>query len=44
VVLVRSTIEINKSTFSPEEYFDIKELFKVIVEKQAEQIVFKKKS
>lgn len=43
-VLVRSVIEINKSVFSPEEYFDIKELFKVIVEKQAEQIVFKKKS
>ena len=44
IVLVRSVIEINKSVFSPEEYFDIKELFKVIVEKQAEQIVFKKKS
>jgi len=43
-VMVRSVIEINKSVFSPEEYFDIKELFKVIVEKQAEQIVFKKKS
>ncbi|MDQ8003165.1 MAG: DUF3857 domain-containing protein [Pedobacter sp.] len=44
VVLVTSIIEINKSVFSPEEYFDIKELFKIIVEKQAEQIVFKKKS
>lgn len=44
IVLVKSVIEINKSVFSPEEYFDIKELFKVIVEKQAEQIVFKKKS
>ena len=43
-VLVRSTIEINKTLFTPEEYFNIKELFKVIVEKQAEQIVFKKKS
>ncbi|WP_343531914.1 DUF3857 domain-containing protein [Pedobacter sp.] len=43
-VMVRSIIEINKTIFSPEEYFDIKELFKVIVEKQAEQIVFKKKS
>jgi hypothetical protein len=43
-VLVRSVIEINKALFSPEEYFDIKELFKVIVERQAEQIVFKKKS
>ena len=44
VLLVRSVIEINKTVFSPEEYFHIKELFKVIVEKQAEQIVFKKKS
>ncbi|WP_199117410.1 DUF3857 domain-containing protein [Pedobacter sp. ASV28] len=43
-ILVKSVIEINKSLFSPEEYFDIRELFKVIVEKQAEQIVFKKKS
>ncbi|WP_461790135.1 DUF3858 domain-containing protein [Pedobacter sp.] len=43
-ILVRSVIEINKALFSPEEYFDIKELFKVIVERQAEQIVFKKKS
>ncbi|MCJ0743158.1 DUF3858 domain-containing protein [Pedobacter montanisoli] len=43
-VLVRSTIEINKTLFKPEEYFDIKELFKTIIEKQAEQIVFKKKS
>ncbi|RZJ73436.1 MAG: DUF3858 domain-containing protein, partial [Flavobacterium sp.] len=43
-VLVRSIIEINKSSYSPEDYFNIKELFKVIVERQAEQIVFKKKS
>lgn len=43
-ILVRSVIEINKALFAPEEYFDIKELFKVIVERQAEQIVFKKKS
>jgi hypothetical protein len=44
MVLVRSMIEINKSSYSPEDYFNIKELFKVIVERQAEQIVFKKKS
>lgn len=43
-VLVKSVIEINKSVFKPEEYFDVKELFKIIVEKQAEQIVFKKKA
>ncbi|RZL68843.1 MAG: DUF3857 domain-containing protein [Pedobacter sp.] len=44
MVLVRSMIEINKSFYSAEDYFNIKELFKVIVERQAEQIVFKKKS
>ncbi|MFN0292181.1 DUF3857 domain-containing protein [Pedobacter helvus] len=43
-VLVRSMIEISNSSYSPEDYFNIKELFKVIVERQAEQIVFKKKS
>lgn len=43
-VLIRSVIEINKTVFSPNEYFDLKELFKLVVEKQAEQIVFKKKS
>lgn len=37
-----SRITINKSVFSPEEYFDLKELFKNIVRKQAEQIVIKK--
>ncbi len=43
-LLVRSNIEITKSVYSPDEYFHLKELFKAIVEKQAEQIVFKKKS
>ncbi len=43
-VLVTSIIEINKTVFTPNEYFDVKELFKIIVEKQAEKIVFKKKS
>ncbi|MEJ7558934.1 MAG: transglutaminase domain-containing protein [Pedobacter sp.] len=37
-----SRICINKSIFSPEEYFDLKELFKNIVRKQAEQVVIKK--
>jgi hypothetical protein len=43
-LLVRSNIDLVKSVYTTDEYFDIKELFKVIVEKQAEQIVFKKKS
>ncbi|RZK80368.1 MAG: hypothetical protein EOO92_07770 [Pedobacter sp.] len=37
-----SKISIRKSVFTPEEYFDLKELFKNIVRKQAEQIVIKK--
>lgn len=37
-----SKISINKSIFSSEEYFDLKELFKNIVRKQAEQVVIKK--
>lgn len=43
-LLVRSIININQSVYNPEDYFDLKELFKTIVSKQAEQIVFKKKS
>lgn len=43
-LLVKSIISINKSLYSPDEYFDLKALFKAIVEKQAEQIVFKKKA
>ncbi|MFD2585083.1 DUF3858 domain-containing protein [Pedobacter vanadiisoli] len=42
-LMVKSTINVNKSFYTPEEYFDLKELFKTVVEKQAEQIVFKKK-
>ncbi|TBO39629.1 DUF3857 domain-containing protein [Pedobacter kyonggii] len=42
-LMVRSIISVNKSLYTPEEYFDLKELFKTVVEKQAEQIVFKKK-
>lgn len=44
VLMVKSTIAINKTLYAPEEYFDLKELFKAVVDKQAEQIVFKKKS
>jgi hypothetical protein len=44
VLMVNSIIDITKSFYTPEEYFDLKELFKGIVQKQAEQIVFKKKA
>ena len=43
-LMVRSVITVNKSLYTSDEYFDLKELFKTIVEKQAEQIVFKRKS
>lgn len=43
-LLVKSVIDITKSQYSPNDYFDLKELFKTIVQKQAEQIVFKKKA
>jgi len=42
-LMVKSVITINKTIYAPEEYFDLKALFKAVVEKQAEQIVFKKK-
>ncbi|MGK6351176.1 DUF3857 domain-containing protein [Parapedobacter sp. DT-150] len=42
VVLVNSVIDLKKGAYSAEEYFDLKELFKIITERQAEQIVFKK--
>lgn len=44
MLMVRSIINVNKSLYTSDEYFDLKELFKTIVEKQAEQIVFKRKS
>jgi len=43
-LMVKSSISVNKSLYTPEEYFDLQALFKAIVEKQAEQIVFKKKA
>ncbi|UIR57492.1 DUF3857 domain-containing protein [Sphingobacterium sp. SRCM116780] len=42
-LLVKSVIKLEKSIYSSEEYFYLKELYNAIVEKQAEQIVFKKK-
>jgi len=41
-IAVRSKINIAKSVFTADEYYNLKELFKNIVRKQAEQVVFKK--
>ncbi|WP_316812437.1 DUF3857 domain-containing protein [Pedobacter heparinus] len=41
-LMITSKISLKKAFFSPEEYHYLKELFKNIVRKQAEQIVFKK--
>lgn len=41
-IAVRSKINILKPVFSAEEYYTLKELYKNIIRKQAEQIVFKK--
>lgn len=41
-VLVVSKIALNKGFYTSEEYFNLKELFRIIVERQAEQIVVKK--
>jgi len=41
-IMVNSKINISKAVFSPAEYYDLKELYKNIVQKQAERIVFRK--
>lgn len=41
-IAIKSKISISKPIFTAEEYFNLKELYKNIVRKQAEQIVFKK--
>lgn len=41
-IMINSKISINKALFTSEEYHQLKELFKNIVRKQAEQIVLKK--
>ncbi|TDQ06419.1 DUF3857 domain-containing protein [Pedobacter metabolipauper] len=41
-IALTSKITVNKSLFTPEEYHYLKELFKSVVRKQAEQLVFKK--
>lgn len=42
-VLLRSTIQIKKATFLPEDYESIRSFFDYVVKKHAEQIVLKKK-
>ncbi len=42
VIQLRSTIVINKATFEPDEYENLRNFFAYIVKKQSEQIVFKK--
>lgn len=41
-IMVNSKLNINKTLFSAEEYYDLRELFKNVLRKQAEQIVFRK--
>ncbi|MNL24996.1 hypothetical protein D3C87_1464550 [compost metagenome] len=41
-IMINSKIAISKAFFTSDEYHLLKELFKNIVRKQAEQIVFKK--
>lgn len=41
-IAIRSKINITKSNFTSDEYYNLKELFKNIVTKQAEQVVFRK--
>ncbi|MBS1741679.1 MAG: DUF3857 and transglutaminase domain-containing protein [Bacteroidetes bacterium] len=42
-ISLRSRIKIDRTTYSSEEYEILREFFNIIVKKQAEQIVFKKK-
>jgi len=42
-ISLRSRVRFNRSFFMPEEYETLREFFNLIVKKQTEQIVFKKK-
>jgi hypothetical protein len=42
-ISLRSRIKVNRTLFLPEEYVNLREFFNLIVKKQNEQIVFKKK-
>jgi transglutaminase-like putative cysteine protease len=43
IIQFRSRIKLNKATFPPEEYVTLRDFFDMIVKKQGEQIVLKKK-
>jgi hypothetical protein len=43
IISLRSRIKMNRATFQPEEYETLREFFNLVVAKQKEQIVFKKK-
>lgn len=43
IIQFRSRIKLNKATFQPEEYATLRDFFDMIVKKQGEQIVLKKK-
>jgi hypothetical protein len=43
VISLRSHVKFTKATFQPDEYETLREFFNIIVNKQKEQIVFKKK-
>ncbi|HEY0611092.1 MAG TPA: hypothetical protein VGD35_15590, partial [Chitinophaga sp.] len=43
IIQFRSRIKLNKATFPPEEYGTLRDFFDMIVKKQGEQIVLKKK-
>lgn len=42
VVKIRSQLTISKSFFEPDEYSNLKEFYNLIIDKQAQQIIFKK--
>lgn len=42
-IQLRSRVKLNKANFAPEDYPSLREFFDLVVKKQAEQIVFKKK-
>jgi hypothetical protein len=43
IISMRTRIKLDRTTFSPDEYDSLREFFKLIVTKQSEQVVFKKK-
>jgi hypothetical protein len=43
IISMRSRLRVNRATFMPEEYEMLREFFAMVVQKQNEQIVFRKK-